>query len=159
MIGDPTSDPGICGPDFNWDYWNEKVLWSFSDALDVLEWVKDCDDKKYGACSKKEYVSSGKTTIDTSCGSSNLSITVNDNEPGVSCGKLSFSIFQADKNTGDCLALGYWNDRNGSQQVGAFFSCGLEEGLRYSTTVRVGNDYTYTTNAGTQKTVISFSLE
>ena len=159
MIGDPSSDPGICGDDLNWEYWNEKVLWAFGDALEVLEWVRDCDEKTYGSCSSKQYISKGSTTIDTSCSSRNLKITVNDNEPGVSCGKLSFSIFQADKNTGDCLALGYWNDRNGNEQVGAFFNCGLEEGMSYSATVRVGNDYTYTNNFGAEKTVISFSID
>lgn len=158
-IGNPTSDPGVCGADYDWDYWNEKVLWAYNDALEVLKWVKDCEEETYGACSSKEYVSSGDTTIDTSCASLKLNITVNDNEPGFSCGKLSFSIFQADNNTGDCLALGYWNDRNGNEQVGAFFECGLEEGMRYTATVRVGNDYTYTNNFGSKKTVLSFSID
>lgn len=158
-IGNPTSDPGVCGTDYDWDFWNEKILWAYDDALEVLEWVKDCEEETYGACSSKKYVSSGDTTVDTSCASLKLSITVNDNEPGISCGKLSFSIFQADKNTGDCLALGYWNDRNGSEQVGAFFECGLEEGMRYTATVRVGNDYTYTNNFGSKKTVLSFSID
>lgn len=159
MIGDPTSDPGVCGANYNWDFWNEKVLWAYGDALEVLEWVKDCEEKTYGDCSSKEYVSSGDTTIDTSCSGQKLNITVNDNEPGFSCGKLSFSIFQADNNTGDCLALGYWNDRNGVEQVGAFFECGLEEGMRYTATVRVGNNYTYTNNFGSKKTVLSFSID
>jgi hypothetical protein len=159
MIGNPTSDPGVCGANYNWEFWNEKILWEYGDALEVLEWVKDCEEETYGACSAKEYVSSGDSTIDTSCASFNLKITVNDNEPGFSCGKLSFSIFQSDKNTGDCLALGYWNDRNGNEQVGAFFECGLEEGMRYTATVRVGNDYTYTNNFGSKMTVLSFSID
>jgi hypothetical protein len=159
MIGDPTSDPGICGAEFNWEYWNYEVLGSYGNALDVLEWVKDCNEKTNGDCSKEEYVSTGETTIDTSCGSAKLKITVNDNDPGLSCGTLSFEIFQADNATGDCLALGYWNDRNGVEQVGAFFHCGLEEGLSYTATVRVGRDYTYTNNYGATKSVVSFSLE
>jgi hypothetical protein len=158
MIGDPSADPGVCGSGFDWNYWNEKVLWSYGDALNTLEWMKDCEEKTYGDCSNKKYVDNGSTTVNTSCADVKLKITVNDNEPGVSCGKLSFSIFQADKNTGDCLALGYWNDRNGSQQVGAFFSCGLEEGSSYTAAVKVGNPYTYTNSYNVEKTVISFSL-
>jgi len=109
------------------------------------------------ACDKVDF-DGGSTSISEYCESQQLSITSNDNEPGVSCGTLSFEIFQADQNTGDCMALGYWTDRNGVEQVGAFFGCGFEEGLSYEEVLVVGNPYTYTNTFGTENTVVSFSL-
>lgn len=85
-----------------------------------------------------------------------LQITVNGAEYG-ECGKLTFEVFQADMNTGACMALGWWRDKNGVEQVGAFYFCNLEEGLTYSTNVKVGSETTYTNSFGVEKTVISFT--
>ena len=97
----------------------------------------DFDSSKYASCTGK------------------LKTTINSAAYG-DCGELSFEIFQADANTGDCMALGWWTDKNGNQQVGAFMFCGLEEGSSYTEPVSVGTDTTYTNNYGVDKTVISF---
>ena len=109
--------------------------------------------KGWTKCAGSDFDSS-KYAI-TSCTGS-LKITVNSATYG-DCGKLRFEVFQADKNTGDCLALGWWNDKNGVQQVGAFRFCGLEEGYSYNTEVTVGTEYTYTNNFGVEKTVLGFN--
>ena len=168
ILGEPYSGEGCNGIDQEKDIdYSDRVGELFSDGLaaaddsiDHLLGILLCErDGKIGTakCDTADFDSS-KYSSSEFCKSQKLKITSNDNEPGVSCGTLRFSIFQADQNTGDCLALGYWNDRNGVQQVGAFFSCGLEEGMSYNAAVTVGNPYTYTNSYGAQKTVVSFSL-
>jgi hypothetical protein len=85
-----------------------------------------------------------------------LETTPSSAEPG-ECGNLDFEVFQADTNTGDCMALGWWVDANGVQQVGAFRFCGLSAGYAYSETVSVGRDFTYVNNFGVEKTVLTFT--
>jgi hypothetical protein len=72
------------------------------------------------------------------------------------CGELTFKIFQADLNTGECRALGYWNDDIGQEQIGIFNICGLRQGLTYTNSLEVGPPITYESAFG-MRTVLSFS--
>lgn len=141
--------------EYQWNYYRIQM----NDYVDNYFWILSC--KQTGKvegekCSGTKYVST--PTNSSSFCNERLKTTTNGAEPGVTCGKLRFRVFQADKNTGDCMALAWWNDKNGVQQVGAFYSCGLEEGLTYDEKVTVGNPTTYTNNFGAEKTVITFSL-
>lgn len=103
-------------------------------------------------CSRSRYVSSNET-IDTCAG--NLKITVNSARYG-DCGNLTFTVFQADLNTGDYGALAWWTDKNGNRQLGMFMIGGLQEGSTYSMKVSVGRETTYTNELGAEKTVVTF---
>lgn len=141
--------------EFQWGYYHSQL----NDYVDNYFWVLACqqngkvDGEK---CAGSKYVSS-PTNPNSLC-NERLKTTSNGAEPGITCGKLRFTVFQADNNTGACMALAWWNDKNGVEQVGAFYSCGLEEGLSYDEKVTVGNPTTYTNNFGVEKTVTTFSL-
>lgn len=111
--------------------------------------------KGWAKCAGSDFDSSKYAS--TSC-TGKLQVTINSAIYG-QCGKLRFEIFQADQNTGDCLALGWWTDKNGVQQVGAFRFCGLEDGSTYDTNVSVGTEFSYTNNFGVDKTVIGFNSQ
>jgi hypothetical protein len=103
-------------------------------------------------CSESRYVSSTET-IDTCPGK--LKVTINTARYG-DCGELTFTVFQADLNTGDYRALAWWTDENGNRQLGMFMIDGLEEGSTYTMKVSVGRETTYTNELGAEKTVVTF---
>lgn len=141
--------------EFQWDYYHHQMDRYARNYF----WILSCQqtgELEGEKCAGQKYVSK-PTNLAEFC-NSRLKITTNSAEPGVTCGKLRFEVFQSDYNTGACMALGWWNDKNGVQQVGAFYACGLEEGLVYDQSVTVGNPTTYTNSFGAEKTVITFSL-
>lgn len=150
----------------NWDL-KIKVQWSqaenmIQDIGSMFEAILACDSigKFEGnKCSQVNYVSKNDDYSESKvCNSQKLSITEYSGEPGVSCGILSFTIFQADLDTGACQALGNWTDANGNSRIAIFAGCGFVENSSYKLAVRLGNNVTYTTRLGTDKTVVSFSL-
>jgi hypothetical protein len=142
----------------NWSQVQD-MTWNF--AGDILA-IKTCE--QFGnfegkKCANSDYVMPKEDFSDKArCSKKNLSITETSGEPGVSCGMLSFSIFQADLNTGACQALGNWTDANGVSRVAIFAGCGFVENNSYRLPVVLGNNVTYTTRLGSQNTVVSFSL-
>lgn len=160
----PASGCGKVAPDIsdkihtNWSQVQD-MTWNF--AQDILA-IRTCE--QFGnfegkKCANSDYVMPKEDFSDKArCSKKNLSITETSGEPGVSCGMLSFSIFQADLNTGACQALGNWTDANGVSRVAIFAGCGFVENNSYRLPVILGNNVTYTTRLGSQNTVVSFSL-
>jgi hypothetical protein len=131
----------------------ESLLETVAEQLIVIRGCKMSGSYVGSACVKDDLKSSPSKDIDT-C-DQKLSITENTANYG-DCGKLTFTVFQADLNTGDYRALAWWTDKNGNRQLGMFMIGGLEEGSTYTMSVSVGRETTYTNELGAEKTVVTF---
>lgn len=133
----------------------ESLLRKIVEQTDVIKQCKETGKYLGDKCAQKDYVSTNES-VDSCKGK--LLITANSAEYG-DCGTLTFTIFQADLNTGDYRALGWWTDKNGNEQVGMFMIAGLQEGSTYTAKVSVGRETTYTNDFGAEKTVVTFLEE
>lgn len=131
----------------------ESLLETVAEQLVVIRGCKESGSYIGSACVKNDVKSSPSKEVDT-C-DKNLSITENTSSYG-DCGKLTFTVFQADLNTGDYRALAWWTDNNGNRQLGMFMIGGLQEGATYTMNVSVGRETTYTNELGAEKTVVTF---
>jgi hypothetical protein len=131
----------------------ESLLETVAEQLVVIRGCKESGSYIGSACVKNDVKSSPSKEVDT-C-DKNLSLTENTANYG-DCGKLTFTVFQADLNTGDYRALAWWTDKNGNRQLGMFMIGGLQEGATYTMNVSVGRETTYTNELGAEKTVVTF---